>query len=234
MSNLVQSLTLVTATTAIVFNAVASAQAFTVYTDRSAWQTAVDAFADSVTTVDAFADSVTITDTFSNDISSAQSITLDSGIVSTNSVPPNLPNAFNNNSVSNGTYNNASGGSTGSQTITWTLPTSVFAFGADFIGVNANRLTLNVDLDGSGNQSFVVNNTIGGADGFFGVISTGNFSSVFFNSPSGIDVFSIDNAFFATNSTAIPEPLTILGSVTAIGFISGFNRKFSKEKVKKD
>ncbi|MFM7239654.1 MAG: hypothetical protein ACKOZN_08680, partial [Cyanobium sp.] len=104
---------------------VAPAQAVTIYTNRAAWEAALSG-------------ATITTDTFSNTISSAQSITLDSGIVSTNSVLPILPNSFNNNSVNivnSGVYDNATQAGTGnsaSNTISWVFPTSVNGFGADF------------------------------------------------------------------------------------------------------
>ncbi len=110
-------------TTTLVLSSVSSAEAFTTFTNRTAWQAAVDTIAGSVTT----------TDTFSNNIASAQTITLDSGIVSANSFPPAV--AFGDNSVSGGLFFNATDGDAGvaSATITWTFPSPVFAFGADFI-----------------------------------------------------------------------------------------------------
>ncbi len=148
------------------------------------------------------------TDTFSNDIASAQSITLDSGIVSTNSIPPTLPNAFNNNSVSGGVFNNATqagSGNTASNAITWVFPSAhVFAFGADFISAGEDRLTLSGNFDGTGDQTILVNNTIGGSDGFLGVVGSAKYGSVVLgNASTTVDAFSIDNASFA-----LPEPGT--------------------------
>ncbi|WP_013325152.1 PEP-CTERM sorting domain-containing protein [Gloeothece verrucosa] len=214
MYNSVKSLALATGTMAMVFGSIASAHAYTIYTNRAAWQSAVDALG-----------GVTTTDTFSTDISSAQSITLDSGIVSTNAANITLPNAFNNNSVSGGTYKNATGGATASTTITWNLPTSVFAFGADFISTNAGRLTLSGDFDGTGAQTLLVNDTIGAADGFLGVIGTSSFNSVVFgNNSTLVDAFEIDNASFA-----VPEPLTMLGVGAAIGFGGLFRKTKNKQ-----
>ena len=65
----------------------APGSAYTVYTNRAAWEAALSGRS-------------IVTDTFSNQINSAQSITLDSGIVSTNSGPAVLPNPpYYNNSV---------------------------------------------------------------------------------------------------------------------------------------
>jgi len=110
--NALNSLAFATGTVTLLLSSVSSVSAYTIYTNRTAWEAAITANPSYKIT----------TDTFSNTISSAQSITLDSGIVSTNSAPPTLPNSFNNNSVSivnPGVYDNASGTLTGaSDTIT--------------------------------------------------------------------------------------------------------------------
>ncbi|BAG00419.1 unknown protein [Microcystis aeruginosa NIES-843] len=124
--NALNSLAFATGTVTLLLSSVSSVSAYTIYTNRTAWEAALATNPSYKIT----------TDTFSNTISSAQSITLDSGIVSTNSAPPTLPNSFNNNSVSivnSGVYDNASGTLTGaSDTITWQFPATVLAFGADF------------------------------------------------------------------------------------------------------
>jgi len=199
--NSLKSFAWVAATATLILGGVSSANAYTIYTNRAAWEAAIPG-------------STFITDTFSNSIGSAQSITLDSGIVSTNSSPPILPNAFNNNSVSivnPGVYDNATQagiGNSASNTITWTLPFSVFAFGADFISANLDRLTLTGNFDGTGGETIVVYNTIGGPDGFLGIVGQVEFSSVVLgNNSTDVDSFRIDNASFAV---AVPEPTTIL------------------------
>jgi hypothetical protein len=195
-------------TTTFVLSSVSSAEAFTTFTDRAAWQTAVNAIAGSVTT----------TDTFSNDIASAQAIILDSGIVSVNSFPPAV--GFGDNSVSSGVFLNATNTNAldASATITWTFPASVFAFGADFFGTNIGGLNLTGNFDGTGNQSLTVNNTIGAESGFLGIIGSANFSSIVFgNSGSGLDVFSIGDASFASIAAGVPEP----GMITGLMFLGG-------------
>jgi hypothetical protein len=187
---------------------VSSVSAYTIYTNRTAWEAALATNPSYKIT----------TDTFSNPISSAQSITLDSGIVSTNSAPPTLPNPpFNNNSVSivnSGVYDNASGTLTGaSDTITWQFPATVLAFGADFSRID--ELTLTGNFDGTGDQTISINPTIGGENGFLGIIGTAEFSSVIFaNNTTAVDSFSIDNASFATK---VPEP----NAVVAFAILGG-------------
>jgi hypothetical protein len=196
--NSLKSLALVIGTTTLILGGITSANAYTIYTTRAAWEAAIPG-------------STIITDTFSNDISSAQSITLDSGIVSTNSIPPTLPNSFQNNSVFGGVFNDATQAGTGtaSNTITWAFPGPVFAFGADFFSTNVDRLTLTGNFDGTGDQTFVVNNTMGGPDGFLGLVGLAQFNSVVFgNNSTTVDAFSIDNASFATQGQ-VPEPGTV-------------------------
>lgn len=209
--NSLKSFALATGTAILLLGGISSANAYTIYTDRAAWESAVSG-------------NTIVTDTFSNPIASAQSITLDSGIFSTNSNPPTLPNAFDNNSVSivnPGVYDNATQAGTGnsaSNAITWVFPSiHVFAFGADFFSTNLDRLTLAGNFDGAGDQTIVVYNTIGGPDGFLGVVGMANFSSVVFgNNLDVVDSFSIDNASFATNNQ-IPEPSTV--SLVLMGWL---------------
>jgi hypothetical protein len=210
--NSLKSFALVTGTT-LLLGGVSSANAFTIYTNRAAWEAAIPG-------------STIITDTFSNSIASAQSITLDSGIVSTNSIPPTLPNSFNNNSVSivnPGVYDNATQAGTGnsaSNMITWVFPSAhVFAFGADFISANVDSLTLIGNFDGTGDQTILVNNTIGGGTGFLGVVGMAKFSSVIFgNNLTVVDSFSIDNASFA-----VLEPSTV--ALVLMGGVGLLSRK---------
>ena len=209
--NTLNSLAFATGTVTLLLSSVSSVSAYTIYTNRTAWEAALATNPSYKIT----------TDTFSNTISSAQSITLDSGIVSTNSAPPTLPNSFNNNSVSivnPGVYDNATQAGTGnsaSNTITWQFPAPVWAFGADFFSTNTGRLTLIGNFDGTGNQTILVNNTIGGRDGFLGIVGTAEFSSVVFsNNTTTVDSFSIDNASFATK---VPEP----NAVVAFAILGG-------------
>ncbi|GBF79655.1 PEP-CTERM sorting domain-containing protein [Aphanothece sacrum] len=222
--NTVNSLVLVTGTATLLFSAVSSASAFTVYTDRAAWEAAIaSSIPPGWNTI--------LTDTFSNDIASAQSITLDSGIVSTNSGPITLPNSFNNNSVSGGVYNNATqaGNGTASNTITWVFPSlKTWAFGADFISVNDGGLTLTGNFDGTGDQTLSVFAEIGGGTGFLGIVGMTKFDSVVFGNNSDIvDGFGIDNA-----SHTVPEPLTMLGAGAAFAFGGAFKRKLGQAKKK--
>ncbi|MFM7475313.1 MAG: PEP-CTERM sorting domain-containing protein, partial [Microcystis aeruginosa] len=89
----------------------------------------------------------------------------------------------------------------------------VLAFGADFFRVDV--LTVTGNFDGTGDQTISINPTIGGENGFLGIIGTAEFSSVIFaNNTTGVDSFSIDNASFATK---VPEP----NAVVAFAILGG-------------
>jgi hypothetical protein len=201
------------------------AQAYTVYTDLPSWQSALFNY-------------IISTDTFSTTIPSAQSITLASSIISTNSGPITLPNSFNNNSVgilpAAGLYDNAvqaGAAATASSSITWAFPVPVIAFGADFIGAGSNRLSLGGDFDGTGLQTLTVNTALGGQNGFLGVIGTVPFSKVIFGNPlQTVDAFSIDNAYFAP--VPVPGPLPVIGASVAFGWSRCLRRRLAVRRGK--
>ena len=56
---------------------------------------------------------------------------------------------------------------------------------------HTDRLSLTGNFDGTGDQTVLVNNTIGGPDGFLGIISMAAFSSVVLgNNVTVVDSFS--------------------------------------------
>jgi hypothetical protein len=201
------------------------AQAYTIYTDLPSWQSALFNY-------------IISTDTFSTTIPSAQSITLASSIISTNSGPITLPNSFNNNSVgilpAAGLYDNAvqaGAAATASNSITWAFPVPVIAFGADFIGAGSNRLSLGGDFDGTGLQTLTVNTALGGQNGFLGVIGTVPFSNVTFGNPlAQVDSFQIDNAYFAP--LPVPGPLPVIGASVAFGWSRCLRRRLAVRRGK--
>jgi len=93
----------------------------------------------------------------------------------------------------------------------------VFAFGADFLNTNPNQLNLTGNFDGTGNQTLLVNNSIGGANGFLGIIGNANFRSIVFGTNTNdLDIFQIDSASLASVASvpvAVPEPGMITGLV---------------------
>jgi hypothetical protein len=216
MRSKTQALKLALTTGAVLTALSTPAQAYLVYDSFPAWQTALG--------------SLTITtDPFSTTILSAQSILLDSGTTSTNSGPAVLPNAFNNNSVgvvNAGFYDNAvqAGSGSASNTIAWTFSSPMMAFGADFVSASAGRLSLSGDFDGLGLQTLLVNDFIGGPDGFLGVIGTVPFTRVTFGNPTTtVDGFAIDNAYFAP----VPGPLPVLGASAAFGWSRRLRRRLA-------
>lgn len=212
MLSTVKSIVLVTGSAALCLGPAIPVQAFVIYTDRASWQAAVDAIPGSVTT----------TDTFGTDIPRGQSITLESGIVSANSFPPDIVTiGFDNNAVVSGRFLNAFGppASTASETGTWTFPGPIFAFGADFYSVNVDGLTLIGDFDGSGSEPVLVANTIGGPDGFLGIVGLADFDVLSFGiNSTGLDFFNLDDASFASHATpVVPEPGTFLAAAVLGG-----------------
>jgi hypothetical protein len=86
----------------------------------------------------------------------------------------------------------------------------VAAFGVDLFRANIDRLTLVGNFDGTGDQTVLAYNTMGGPDGFLGIIGMAPFSSVVFgNNSTDVDAFSVDNASFAS-AVSVPEPTTIV------------------------
>ena len=137
----------------------------TAFTDSARWSTEVARGIGGAITQEAFA----------QNISKAQSIRFASGIVSTNSNPPNVLLAEN--AVVNGVYRNAVGSnaSSASASITWQFPQPIRAFSAHFSQVADGGLTLSSpDITG---VSWMVYRQIGGADGFFGFVGHGLLAS---------------------------------------------------------
>ena len=154
---------------------------------------------------------------------------LSTGTTSTNSGPAILPNSFDNNSVNvvtPGSYDNAvqAGAGSASNTIDWTFPEPMMAFGADFLKASMGRLSLSGNFDGTGTQTLLVNDTMMGPDGFLGVIGTAPFSGVTFgNSSTTVDGFAIDNAYYAP----VPGPLPLLGASAALGWSRRLRRRLA-------
>jgi hypothetical protein len=192
--------------------------ATTVFTDRALWQAAVDA-----------ANGITTTDTFSTDIAPADTITLSSGIVSANSLPGRL---FLDNGVGSGSYrNNVDGRAlSASETITWTFPIPIFAFGADFFSVTAGTAQITASFSGS-SETFNLGGELGASpgttvSGFIGFLGTSTITSLVFSSAIlENDFFRIDNASFAT-PIPIPAALPLFATgVAAVAYAGRRKRK---------
>ena len=220
-SQFTKCLALMTGSAVILLGNMSAADAFMVFTNRTAWETAI-------------AGQPIITDTFDTPIASAQTVFFDSGIKSTNSADYTLPDAFDDNSasiVTAGLYRNATQAAgaplprNASETITWVFPFATNAFGFDFLGASNGRLTFSGNFDGTGTQILTVNTTGDpGRDGFLGVVGNADFNSIVFgNNSTTFDGFDIDTASYAA-----PEPFTILGSSTAVILGALFKRKVKK------
>ncbi|WP_253717404.1 PEPxxWA-CTERM sorting domain-containing protein [Sphingomonas sp. AP4-R1] len=117
------------------------------------------------------------------------------------------------------------------ETLIFTFDTPIFAFGADFDG-------LNNQFDGGSRTSFFVGTTqvalpIAAEDGlisFFGVQSTEAFTSVTFRgivpaNSSTYESVGIDNVLFGGAPAAVPEPASWAMFIGGFGLIGGALRR---------
>ncbi|HEY9652517.1 MAG TPA: hypothetical protein V6C95_17800 [Coleofasciculaceae cyanobacterium] len=214
---------------------------FSIYTDRSAWEDAVSALGASFTT-----------ETFDNAIPNARDIdysggtitergdvrreiTFDNGIIS----KAEGNGAFFVNEIENGVFRgtidtnndvlNPETEGEFSGAITWTFPSPVIGFGADWSNIGPGEpLTISGNFDGKQNHTVSLypklatarnefGGLIGNGSGFLGIVSKGTFSQVTLQGhvpglvPQKED-FEVDNLSLATAPTPapIPEPGTIL------------------------
>lgn len=211
-------------TVALLASNVNQANAFQLYTDRMAWQSALDAYG-----------ALTTTETFDNRKANASTITFDSGVVSTG------VNGQEQNEIRKGIYEGWVDGSTDDfpevfETITWQFPNLVSAFGADWIlAATGEGLGILGNFDGTGEQTISLLDVLGRpGTGFLGIIGEANFSQIAFTTtelrdPSLLaEVYQADNLSFAfvPTSTPVPEPGTIAGLA-----IFGLGGLFTKKKL---
>lgn len=181
-----------------------SAYAFTVYTDRTAWEAALG-------------NATITTDTFDNVKSVQRSITFDSGVVSTGNGPGRVFNQ-----VDFGTY---SGGINGDgdipsdiffDTITWSFPQAIIGFGADWRGTaSIEPIVVTGNFDGIGDQTVSFSSSLSfPGNGFLGIIGLAPFSSITFNTDNTVlgngPFFYADNLSFAAAPPATPVPTPAL------------------------
>ncbi len=186
------------------------------YTDRTMWQNAITALDPMASFTD---------DLFNTDIARAQSITFDSGVMSTNS-----PEAvrFADNSVVGGVYTNAVDGSGNgaSQFIDWTFPMAILGFGADFSGLATNA-QITGNFDGTGDTTFTPTN------GFFGIVGMNPFSTIRFSIPGTSNfLFNVDNLVFAEPTAAVPavpEPGTLLLLGTGLAGLAAWRARQTRK-----
>ncbi len=189
------------------FAVTASAHAFQIFTDRTAWENAVAASPLGGPIVD---------DPFDNPITNAASITFDSGVVSSGT-PASA--SFSNVVLGVGYIGRVRGTSGEADvfgTIAWGFPMPIFAFGADwFSTASGSGLTVTGDFDGNGDATVSFFDELGDpGTGFLGVVGDAAFSTIAFEG-EGLtfvpEAFSADNLSFAkaSDATAVPEPAGI-------------------------
>jgi hypothetical protein len=119
------------------------------------------------------------------------------------------------------------------------LDTDVAAFGFKGIDIGDFGGQVTLRLNGTLVKDLTVPNIINGPGGgvlFYGVISENEnelFDEVVFgNTASGVDFFGFDDMTVGdlAQVEVVPEPLTILGSATALGFGAFFKRKLKSSK----
>lgn len=175
------------------------------FTDRTAWQAALSG--------------PISTETFDNVITHADVITFDNGVTSTASPAGSILG----NSVSSGVFNGyVDSGALQfiPDFLTFDFGGPITAFGADFEVLDPGETTLNI-----GSLTFFasLHSTIGGPDGFFGLVSDTAFSDIVLYNPGGGDggdSFTMDN--MSTVSATVPEPtmLALFGlSLASLGIV---------------
>ncbi len=205
-----------------------SAEAFSLFTSRAAWNAAV---ADEGLNID-------VTDSFTDTVPSS-GVTIEfveSGIVSSGA--PSGESRIQNR-VSPFRYG---GGVTAIPTvgqgvfdsITWTMPKSIQAWGADFRSASSTQgLEVRGNFDGTGDE--VVNFASEGVNnGFLGVVGSADFNSItFFTTNTGgspVPEFFGVNDFAGASTEPVPEPLTILSSLVGLSFGLKMERKYRRLK----
>ncbi|MEM1381662.1 MAG: PEP-CTERM sorting domain-containing protein [Pseudomonadota bacterium] len=147
------------------------------------------------------------TDTFSNNISAADTIFLDSGVVSANS-GGNRAAHF----VASGLYfNSLDGDGTGASLENmWTFPEPVIAIGFDYFSLVEERIT--VSVDGVTRAIRLVGED---ADGFLGIVSLSPITSIVFDNVTQgfVDAYEVDNLRFGATEIPLPAPMLLFATV---------------------
>lgn len=191
-----------------------SATAFSVFTDRTAWEAAV-------------AGSMIVDDPFDNNIVGALQITFDSGVVSTTTAAGFFPD---DNGVDSGRWENANDGDAigASMSTTWDFPMAIIGFGADWEATaDIGPLTVTGDFDGTGLMTVNFGTELGGdGTGFLGIVGLDSFDQVTFESASNfLEIYTADNLSFAKAGTPIPEPSAVLCFAVGFGVLGAAQRR---------
>jgi hypothetical protein len=207
--------------------AVKPTQAFTLYTDRAAWEAAVGHF---------------ITETFDTNIANDPVITFGNGTRSTGINPFSTGiTIFMTNRVQNGSYWGRVDSSKDFpkkdekrfEEIRWLFPTPVFAFGADWLqAANGSGLTLSGNFDSLGVETISFFEELGfPGDGFLGIVGTAPFSELVFREENPVVSGVGDEFFYADNLSiaAVPEPTTIAGLVAAGAGMIAMRRRQNRD-----
>lgn len=198
------------------FGSVASVSALQIFTDRTGWEAALAGFEVS-------------TETFDTPIAGALGIIFDNDIVST-ATGQGGSGGLANNSVAGGVYH---GGvdhdqSNGFTQIVWTFPSSIIAFGADWISAaqGAGAVQITGDFDGSPGLVDIGTALGSPGTGFLGVVGTSNFASITLMSSHAHnnEIFAVDNVSLARSVAPVPEPGSWLLFATSLALGLAYRR----------
>ncbi|MDF1555629.1 MAG: PEP-CTERM sorting domain-containing protein [Deferrisomatales bacterium] len=179
------------------------AQALTIYTERGAWEAAVNG--------------PLVNDDFEYSIFSTNpSITFESGVVSST--------LSGDNSVGAGRH---LGGVDINQPLTWSFPWPVFAFGFDVSSLWQGT-NITGEFDGIGKQVINVGasfqlSTTGNYNSFIGIVGDSQFNAVIFEGYLSQDHFLVDNLAFTARP--VPEPGTMILLSTGLVGLAGATRR---------
>jgi len=208
-----------TAASALLLSAqLASAASFTIFTDRTAFETAVGGGLTTETFNSAgsevsFGGSST---TFGQLTLSADATSTDYNRIDT---PPVLGEVDGNGTTAVNFFTKANNNAA----ISFDAP--VMAFGADFFNFNDDTLRTQISVLG---ELFSPEVTVDYSLSFFGVISDQAFSSVLFSGLEN-DVFGMDNVSFSSSISVVPLPAALplmAGALAIMGFF-GWRKKSS-------
>lgn len=181
---------------AFVVAAANNAAAVSIFTDRTAWQTALGG--------------PIVTETFDNDIRDSAVITFANGVVSTGT------DGFSQNAVLSGWFHGIidsddDGLSNQFDKITWTFPRAIRGFGADWLSTaSGERARVTARFDGPRHTVDFQSELGGNGTGFLGFIGTTRFTVIEFTTSSTSNVFLNESYYVDNLSFGIPEPTSLV------------------------